>query len=137
MDTESNKRLAIELLARFSASDIAGVLDCMTDDATWLIPGKPEASPAAGLYDKRRIGDLFHIMLGRLKNGLALTVDGVVAEGHKVAVEARSQGELTNGNVYRQHYHILMEFRDGKVCAVREYLDTQHAHAVWFGPGPG
>jgi len=25
-----------------------------------------------------------------------------------------------------------MEFRDGKICAVREYLDTQLAHDVWI-----
>jgi hypothetical protein len=35
--------------------------------------------------------------------------------------------------VYNQLYHFLLEFRGGKICAVREYLDTQHAHAVWFG----
>ncbi|HEX9730514.1 MAG TPA: hypothetical protein VGG06_00830 [Thermoanaerobaculia bacterium] len=29
---------------------------------------------------------------------------------------------------------MLMEIRDGKISAVREYLDTQHALAVWFQP---
>ena len=132
MNTDLNKRVATELFARFTAGDIAGVLDTMTEDATWLIPGKPESSPAAGQYDKRRIGRLFQAMLGRLGSGLAMTVSSAIAEGDKVALEVRSQGELTNGNVYQQEYHFLMELRDGKVCAVREYLDTQHAHAVWF-----
>jgi len=27
-------------------------------------------------------------------------------------------------------------FRDGKICAVREYLDTQHAYDVWIRPSP-
>jgi len=136
MNTDLNKRVAAELFARFTASDIAGVLDTMTDDATWLIPGKPGSSPAAGLYDKRRIGRLFEAMLGRLEGGLTMTVDSSIAEGDKVALEARSHGELSNGKVYDQAYHFLMEFRDGKICAVREYLDTQHAHAVWFLPPP-
>jgi ketosteroid isomerase-like protein len=136
MDTDLNKRVAAELFARFTASDLAGVLDTMTDDATWLIPGKPGSSPAAGLYDKRRIGRLFEVMLGRLKSGLAMTVGSAIAEGDKVALEVRSHGELSNGNVYQQEYHFLMEFRGGKICAVREYLDTQHAHAVWFQPPP-
>ena len=136
MNTELNKRVATELFARFTASDLAGVLDTMTEDATWLIPGKPGSSPAVGLYDKRRIGRLFQAMLDRLKSGLAMTVSSAIAEGDKVALEVRSHGELTNGNVYQQEYHFLMEFRDGKICAVREYLDTQHAHAVWFQPPP-
>jgi ketosteroid isomerase-like protein len=73
-------------------------------------------------------------MLSRLKNGLTMTVKGAIAEGDKVALEVRSYGELTNGNIYRQEYHFLMEFREGKICAVREYLDTQHAYTVWFQP---
>ena len=136
MSTDQNKRLAIELFTRFTASDIAGVLNTMTDDATWLIPGKPGSSPAAGLYDKRRIGRLFQAMLERLESGLTMTVDSAIAEGDKVALEVRSHGQLTNGKVYEQEYHFLMSLRDGKICAVKEYLDTQHAHAVWFASQP-
>lgn len=134
MNTELNKSVAIDLFARFTASDIPAVLDTMTEDATWLVPGKPENSPSAGLYDKRRIARLFQVMLSRLKSGLRMTVKSAIAEGDKVALEVQSYGELTNGNIYRQEYHFLMEFRDGKICAVREYLDTQHAYAVWFQP---
>jgi ketosteroid isomerase-like protein len=61
-----------------------------------------------------------------------MTVKGMVAEGDRVAVEAESHGELANGRVYRQSYHFLFEFRGGRISAVREYLDTQHAHAVWY-----
>jgi ketosteroid isomerase-like protein len=132
MSTEQNKKAAIELFARFTASDIAGVMATMTDDATWLIPGKPDASPAAGLYTKEKISGLFHTMLGRLKSGLKMTVKSAIAEGDKVALEVESYGELKNGNIYDQRYHFLIEFREGKICLVREYLDTQHAHAVWF-----
>jgi len=132
MSTEQNRQLAIELFARFTASDIAGVMATMTEDATWLIPGKPDASLAAGLYTKEKISGLFHTMLGRLKGGLKMTVKSAIAEGDKVALEVESRGELTNGRIYDQRYHFLIEFRGGRICAVREYLDTQHAHAVWF-----
>lgn len=135
MSSQQNKQRAIELFERFTNSDIPGVLGMMTEDATWLIPGKPELSPSAGLYDKRKIGKLFNIMFGRLKSGLKMKVRGAIAEGDQVAIEVEAEGDLTNGNLYRQRYHFLIEFRDGRISAVREYLDTQHAHAVWFGPG--
>ena len=135
MSVEQNKQAAIRLFERFSASDIPGVLAMMTEDATWRIPGKRELSPSAGLYDKRKIGRLFDVMVGRLKHGLKMTVKSAIAEGDKVAIEVISEGDLTNGNLYRQEYHFLIEFREGRICVVREYLDTQHAHAVWFGPG--
>ena len=38
-----------------------------------------------------------------------------------------------NGRIYAQKYHILMIVRDGKIAAMREYLDTQHVRNVWFG----
>src|SRR4030095_6749577 len=98
------------------------------------IPGKPEQLPAAGEYSKERIARLFYRMDGQLKDGLKLTVKSGLAEGDKVAVEVESYGELQNGRVYNQQYHVLMTVRDGKISAVREYLDTQHVFATWFQP---
>ena len=136
MKTEDNKQLAAEFFARFNANDIAGALDAMTDDATWWIAGKPEQLPAAGVHRKDQIARLFHNMAGRLKNGLRMTVKSAIAEGDKVALEVESHGELHNGRIYSQEYHMLMTIRDGKVSAVREYLDTQHVFATWFEPEP-
>jgi uncharacterized protein len=132
MSLQDNKKLAADFFARLSANDIDGALDILTDDATWWIAGKPEQQPAAGVYHKEQISRLLHNMAGRLKNGLKLTVKGAVAEGDKVAVEVESYGELTNGRIYNQEYHVLMTIRDGKIGAVREYLDTQHVFATWF-----
>jgi uncharacterized protein len=134
MGIEQNKAAAVEFFARLSDKDIAGALDLMTEDATWLLPGKPENMPSAGLYTKDRLAKLFHIMFKQLKNGLKMTVKSSIGEGDKVALEAESYGELTNGRIYSQSYHFLMEFRDGKISGVREYLDTQHAFAVWIEP---
>jgi ketosteroid isomerase-like protein len=134
LSTEQNKALAHEFFARLSANNLAGALDMLTDDATWLIPGKPETFSSAGLYSRERVARLLGYMLNQLKNGLAMTIKSAIAEGDKVALEAESYGELTNGRVYQQVYHFLIEFRDGKISAIREYLDTQHAYAVWLQP---
>jgi len=118
-------------LAGFSR---AGALDTLTDDATWWIAGKPELLSAAGVYSKEQIARLFSRMVGQLKNGLKMTVKSLIAEGDKVAVEVESYGELPNGRIYHQEYHTLITIRDGKISAVREYLDTQHVFATWFQP---
>jgi len=134
VNTEDNKRSAVELFARFSAGDIPGVLDLMTDDVTWRVPGKPELSPVAGIYNKDRLKRLFGRMLAQLEDGLQMTVLGLLAEGNDVAVEVESQGDLRNGRKYRQQYHFLITFRHGKIASVREYLDTHHAFDVWMRP---
>ena len=134
MTTESNKKLVSDFFARFSASDIAGALDLLADDATWWIAGRKEQQPVAGEHGKEQLARILHNMAGQLENGIRMTVKGAVAEGDKVAVEAESYGELKNGRVYNQEYHFLMTIRDGKISAVREYLDTQHVFATWFQP---
>jgi ketosteroid isomerase-like protein len=106
----------------------------MTDDVTWRISGKPELTPVGGVYDKARLRKLFDRMLSQLEGGLQMRVLGSVAEGDRVAVEVASSGDLRNGRQYRQEYHFLITFRDGKIAGVREYLDTQHAHDVWIRP---
>jgi uncharacterized protein len=134
MSTEENKAVAFRFFERFSASDIPGALDTMTDDATWWIPGKKDRSPAAGLYPTEKIGRLFGRMVAALESGLSMKVLSCIAERENVAVEVVSSGDLKNGRQYRQEYHMLLQFRDGKIASVREYLDTQHANDIWSAP---
>lgn len=131
MSIERNKQLATEFFARLTASDAVGALTLMTDDATWWIAGKPEASPYAGVYDKARLGRLLASMGKQLKAGLKMTVKSAIGEGDKVAMEVESLGELINGRTYQQQYHFVIEFREAKISSVKEYLDTQHVHAIW------
>ena len=136
MRADHNRATAKRFFELFSASDIDGALALMTEDATWRIPGKQELLPTAGLYTKERIARLFRRMLDALPTGLRMNVISSLAEGDRVALEVTSSGDLKNGRLYRQEYHFLLEFRDGKICAVREYLDTQHAHDVWIAEAP-
>ena len=132
MNIAENKQLASEFFARFSANDIAGALDTLTDDANWWIAGKPDQLPAAGAHSKEQIASVLYGMAGRLKDGLKMTVKNLMAEGNRVAVEVESYGELQNGRVYNNEYHFLLTIRAGRISEVKEYLDTQHVFATWF-----
>jgi uncharacterized protein len=134
MTTQHNKQTAAEFFARFSAGDVPGAVGLLSTDATWWIAGKPELFPAAGCYTKEEITKLFARMTRRLKDGLSMTVKNAIAEGDLVALEVESHGELTNGRVYHNEYHTLMRVFAGEIHQVREYSDTQHAHATWLAP---
>jgi hypothetical protein len=134
MSAEDNKRLAAQFFARFSTGDVDGALAYLAEEATWKLPGRPELMPVAGVHDKPRIARILHGMARRMKDGLRMTVTGMTAEDDRVAVELTGHGELQNGRVYQNEYHILMVFRDGKIATVREYLDTQHTWATWYAP---
>ena len=145
MTPEENKKLVLKFFACFSASDIAGALDLMTDDASWWISGKPEDLPAAGDHNKKQIAGLFYRMADQLVNGLKMTVTGLVAEGDKVAVEVKSLGELQNGRIYNNQYHMLMTVRDGKISESKNISTPsmffpfgfeREERGAWLGPGP-
>ena len=137
MGTEQNKQVAADFFARIDANDMPGALGLLADDATYWIAGDPAVTPSAGVHDKNGMSKLFHLMDKALRDGLRMTVKGMTAEGDRVAVEAESLGELKNGRVYRQKYHILMVVRDGRIATVREYLDSGHVYDVWFRPEAG
>ncbi|WP_176594682.1 nuclear transport factor 2 family protein [Sphingobium sp. EM0848] len=97
-----------------------------TPDMVWWTPGGGEIqgqlAALSALIDKH-----FDVQ------GITLTIEGVTAEGDRVAVEARSEGRLRNGSRYANRYHWLFLLRDGKITVAREYNDTAHVNAV-LGP---
>jgi len=120
----SNKETALRFMESMGSGNMD--LSLTTDDIQWWVPGR-------GLMSK---ADFFELAAGfqsQLKGPITMTVKGVTAEGDRVAVEAESFGELTNGKTYNNTYHFLFVFRDGKICLSKEYNDS--AHANWaLGP---
>jgi len=129
----TNKEVVSDFLATFSRGDVAGVLERMADDATWWVSGTIDGM--SGTYEKETFGGLLQGVKSLYKGGaMKFEPRSMVAESSFVAVEATSYAELNNGRIYSNQYHLLFELRDGKVLRVKEYMDTQHAHAIFFAP---
>ncbi|MCA9509353.1 MAG: nuclear transport factor 2 family protein [Myxococcota bacterium] len=118
MATEANREAAL----RFIQSMARGVLDeaLLAPDATWWVPG-------TGTLDKAGFQHLVTAFHEACTGPVTMTVDGVTAEGDRVAVEAHSEAELVNGASYRNTYHFLFEFEQGRIVHVKEYNDSLHA----------
>ena len=117
-----------------SAGNAEAFLGAMADNATWWVAGGPqETSPLAGTKTKAEFTQLLQGMGDAMPKGLKITAKGVTAEGNRVAVEAESYGEHANGKIYNNLYHFMVECENGKITAVREYLDTMHANDVLAG----
>ena len=134
MTIEQQKQAAMDFFNLLGRGEIEPALALATDDMTYWIAGKPGAAPTSGTKDKKQMRRLFQNMLAALEAGIAFTYKGVTAEGGRVALEIEGQGRLKNGSSYNNEYHILLSFRGDRICAVREYLDTQHVLDVWFRP---
>ncbi len=133
MSLEANKQLAAEFFAHFGRKDVKAAMDMMTADGTWWIGGKPALFPICGLKTKAEMTALLDSLVPGTRDGLAITPKGMTAEGDRVAVEAESFGVLGNGRTYNNEYHFLLTIRDGKIAAVKEYLDTMHTADVLKG----
>jgi ketosteroid isomerase-like protein len=130
---ENNKKVVTEFMEVFSAGDVHGILDSLTDDATWWIAGT--ITGISGTKDKAGFGEMLGGVAAGTKNGaIRLTPLAFTAEGERVAVETESYSELKNGRVYNNLYHFVFTVRDGKINSVKEYLDTEHATAVFVAP---
>lgn len=127
------KQIISNFLATFSRGDVDGVLDSMTDDATWWVSGGLEGM--SGTYDKASFGPLLRGATSLYVEGaLRITPTSMIAEGDRVAVEAEGFATMTSGRIYQPRYHFLIEVKDGKVRRVREYMDTMHAWDTFFRP---
>jgi ketosteroid isomerase-like protein len=54
----------------------------------------------------------------------------VIAEGGRVAVEARGRGRFLNGEPYENQYAFVIEVDGATVRSIREYMDTHYAAAA-------
>jgi len=133
MSTDNNKLLVAEFLACFKTKEVDKALAMMSSDATWWIGGKPDLFPMCGLKTKEEMAKILYDLVLSSEDGLAITPKSMLAEGNKVACEAESYAVLGNGRVYNNEYHFLLELRDGKIFAVKEYLDTMHTADVLKG----
>ena len=127
MSTEKSKQIVLGFFETLNAGNAAAALDALGDSATWWIQGN---FPLSGTRTKAQFVELLGQLGAAIDGALSLRVKGVTAEGDRVAVEAESFAKMKNGKTYQNRYHFLCEVRDGKIQAVREYLDTMHANEV-------
>jgi uncharacterized protein len=135
MSTEqTNKSVVAQYLEAFSRGDVAGLVALMTDDSTWWVSGRIDG--LSGTYPRDDFAKLVEGAKAAYKTGaLKITPSSMIAEGDKVAAEAESYAELLDGKTYNNFYHFLFTMRDGKIAAVKEYMDTLHAKQVFFDAG--
>lgn len=128
MGTVENKILVTRFWEAFSESRFDDALAMLTDDATWWVAGKTDIS---GTYSKAEFAELVGQIGSSAPQGIRVSLTQLTAEDDRVSIEAKSYGEINNGKTYCNDYHFMMVCRDGKIAAVREYLDTEHVTEVF------
>lgn len=127
------KQVIQRYLDALLAGDIDTIRDSFAEDATWTMYGElPIAGPWRGrdsIVDEfltRAAGALFE------PGSHAFDFPTLIAEGDTVALEWRVRARTAAGAPYDNHYCGIFVVRDGKIAAVREYLDSGRAARLLF-----
>ncbi len=129
-EVESNKRLTLEFIAAMQRGDADVIADAYADEGRVITMGSTLISGERG---KAEIRQFAGGVLEAFPAGLNFSVQTLTAEDDRVAVEATSQGTHVSGRDYRNHYHFLFTWRDGKLLELKEYMDTEQVTDVLCG----
>jgi ketosteroid isomerase-like protein len=129
--SEANKQLVQRYLRAMSSGDPA-LPDLLTDDVTWWVP---PSSPLGGLREgKAQVLALMASGVGLYDMSVPfqIEIEALVADGEWVAVQMVMTARTAKGQPYRNFYHFAFRVRGGKICAVKEYVDTLYAQRMLF-----
>ncbi len=129
----SHKRKVVEdFFNYFSKNHTDSALHLLDDDLVWQCMGGEGSLPLCGVMKKEHIASHMNYIRTMLPQGLHLEPVGWTIQDERVAVEYVAQGQKANGLYYKNQYHFLMYVFDGKIVAVREYMDTLHRKRIFL-----
>ena len=131
------KQVVQRYLDALVTGDRDTIRDSFAEDATWTIYGDlPFAGPWHG---RDRIVDEFLTAVGGSlfePGSQSFEFPTLLAEGNTVALEWRVRARTAGGADYRNAYCGVFIILDGRISAVREYLDTQYAAQTLLDANP-
>lgn len=108
-----------ELVRQFFDAVSAGELPehLLTSDMTgWITTN--------GDLDRESYRGLIRLLARMCAEPIAFTIDAIICEGDRAAVEVRSHATLVNGEAYAMTYVYTFTFRDGQIARVTEHYNA-------------
>ena len=125
MNTPENTKIVQETLAAFVRGDIPAILNNLTDDVDWFIPGPTERLAFSGARHGREEVLQFFMALDAAVEFLKFEPRDFVAAGNKVVAFGHNEDRMKATNVFFENdWACLFIVRDGKIAKVRMNEDT-------------
>ena len=81
------------------------------------------------------MGDFLATALSYYQPGtVRLEITSMIADGDQVVLQWTSRARTRDGRPYENGCIGVFTVRDGKICSVREYMDTLYASTVFACP---
>ncbi|MBP2471803.1 ketosteroid isomerase-like protein [Crossiella equi] len=124
--------IATEFFELLGRGHIDGAMALTTDDFTWTVGGKPGGPFAlAGTYDSAAYIEMLGHVAASIPAGPQVEIVSVTQGSDRIVVETHVVGNSADGVGYDNNLVCVFDISDGRIAAVREYLDTIHASEVF------
>ena len=132
MDHENaNRKLAEEFCGRMSSGDIDKVMAMFAEDACVRMMVRRDLLPLKIATEHRSRAEIRRFFTNAFAteapHHLCRTI---VVEGNRLAIETTSDTQLPGGYRYANNYVFMIEAQNGRIVAMREYMDTLCAKAA-------
>ena len=115
MTSTPNGRLAAEFFKRMNSRMIDDMVGLLKEDTRFLFP---KTQPLVG---KARIVKFFQILFRQYPE-LHFEIQGIIAEGDRVAVHWSNQGVSRKQERYENEGVTWFEFEDGKITLISDFF---------------
>ena len=130
MGIAENKQVVLDFYDAGARGDMDACFALLADDVTWTNIGTTRFS---GTYiGKQPIAeDLLGPLFGQLKAGIASEIERLIAEDDLVVALTSGTAETAGGTPYNNTYCQVIRIADGRIAAVKEYMDTALIDSVF------
>lgn len=130
MGIEDNKQVVLDFFEAGARGDMEACFALLADDISWTNIGTTKFS---GTYvGKQEITEkLLGPLFGQLKAGIVSRIEQLTAECDIVVAQTSGSAETVDGIAYNNSYCQVIRIRDGKIAAVKEYMDTAQIDSVF------
>jgi hypothetical protein len=136
------REAALNVWKAFASRDPEKIRAAFTADARWIAPPGNATAIASGrdaeslLTVDGIIAFITGVYNRLFPEGASIEFMTVVSEGDVAVIEQTYRARVANGRVYDNRYCWVFLARDGKICEMREYMDTHSGFASIFGDEP-
>jgi uncharacterized protein len=129
----SNKAIVQSIFAALATGNRQPFADAMAEDFSWTISGR---GPWARTWHGKRAVQtgLMAPLFAQFSDTYRNQATRVLCDGDTAVVERRGSVTTRAGAHYDNQYCYVIDFADGKMRALTEYMDTALAEAVLSPP---
>jgi uncharacterized protein len=124
MNEQQNLDLVRQGYEAFGRGDINALLELLAEDIEWTSPGPPELPTAGARRGRQQVAEFFQAV-DQVFEIQRFEPKSFIAQGDLVVVLGSDTASVrATGKVLTDEWAHVFTIRDGKIAAMREYLDT-------------